>query len=507
MKKTLGLCFSVLITNFLIAQQSVTISGPASVEVGVPYNYTFEFKPIYPWLNAVQADGYIITNWIVSTGTNGSTGSIPGYIGNPSNQSSYLNDGTYNNSNPKTIPIQWGNSTYMSSDKITVKLSGIYIKKSTGQHIGYFNFQPQAEQSVTVQRLINPIISGNTSILNCNQAPVTYLVSNATNGNSFQWEVTNGAEISGSSTATSVIVKPPLTGDFNVGCIVKRTAGNINYYVGSGNKITRTSRSVVWSTNPVNQTFLCKSSGLIFSIDNQTDIDNVFWNAPNCAISVETIVNGKRQVTITPNSSITTGSTLTVNAVVNFAGGCSVTTSSKTFNISDSTAPPIPDGYIEVEDWDCYSDSGLKLTFVPTTPFTNGSIRVYPPIMAHPTVPRNVNVTVTYTNSCTGATAREIYSLDTPTPCYEARLAPESEISEIIISPNPTNGNITIKLPEILSGNYQIFNQNQKLVQESKFYNQDELQIELSSKLKGGIYILKVITEKNVLTGKIILNN
>lgn len=136
-----------------------------------------------------------------------------------------------------------------------------------------------------------------------------------------------------------------------------------------------------------------------------------------------------------------------------------------------------------------------------------GSIRVTPPIMAHPTVSRNVNITVTYANSCTGAIASEIYSLDTPTPCFEARLAPESEISEIIISPNPTNGNITIKLPEILSSNCQIFNQNQKLVQESKFYNQDELQIELSSKLKGGIYILKVITEKNVLTGKIILNN
>ncbi|TRX34068.1 hypothetical protein FNW52_14775 [Flavobacterium sp. ZT3R18] len=448
MKIKLMLCFSVLFTNFLMAQQqSVTISGPTSVEVGVPYNYTFEFKPVMPWLNGVQADGYIITNWIVSTGTNGSSGSISGYIGNPSNQSSYLNDATFNNSNPKTIPIQWGNGTYLSSDKITVKLSGIYIKKSTGQHIGYFNFQPQAEQSVTVERIVNPAIGGSTSVLNCDQTSSTYFISNATNANNFQWEVTNGAQILGSNTGTAVIVVPPSTGDFYVSCTAKRAGGNPNYYVGSDKKITRTSRSVVSSTSPANQGFLCKGSGLIFQIDNQSDIVNAIWNAPNCTVSAETIVNGKRQVIISPNNSASTGSTISVNAIVNFVGGCSATTSVKGYAVFDGSAPPIPNGYIKVGDWECYQDSPIKLSFVPYNPFTNGSINIYPSVMSHPSVSRLVKVTVTYTNFCTGAKASEIYTIHTPTPCPEARLASKSEATRVTIFPNPTNGSVKVKLP------------------------------------------------------------
>ena len=61
-------------------------------------------------------------------------------------------------------------------------------------------------------------------------------------------------------------------------------------------------------------------------------------------------------------------------------------------------------------------------------------------------------------------------------------------------------------LPDVYSGNYQVFDSTGILVQEGKFDNQTELQIELSQKLKSGIYVLKVITETAVFTGKIILN-
>ena len=43
-------------------------------------------------------------------------------------------------------------------------------------------------------------------------------------------------------------------------------------------------------------------------------------------------------------------------------------------------------------------------------------------------------------------------------------------------------------------------------MQEAKFDNQTELQIELSQKLKSGVYVLKVITDTTIFTGKIILN-
>lgn len=45
-----------------------------------------------------------------------------------------------------------------------------------------------------------------------------------------------------------------------------------------------------------------------------------------------------------------------------------------------------------------------------------------------------------------------------------------------------------------------------KLIQEAKFDNQNELQIELQSRLNSGIYMLKIITENTIFTDKIILN-
>ena len=61
-------------------------------------------------------------------------------------------------------------------------------------------------------------------------------------------------------------------------------------------------------------------------------------------------------------------------------------------------------------------------------------------------------------------------------------------------------------LPASCSGSYQIFDINGVLVQQDNFNNQTELQIDLSPNLKAGIYVLKVITENNTFTEKIILN-
>nr|WP_294936315.1 T9SS type A sorting domain-containing protein [uncultured Flavobacterium sp.] len=239
MKKTLIVFFSLIFANFLVAQQSVSISGPSTVEVGVPYNYTFQFSPVYPSNGVDVADGYIITEWIVLTGTNGSSSGVAGYIGSPSNQSSYYYNGTYNNSNPFTVPIQWGNGTFLSNDNITVKVSGIYIKSSSGAHIGYFNYLSNTK-SVTVQRMNAPVIVGASPISSCNQTNQIYSFSNSTNSDQRLWAVTGSATIIGSNTGTSVTVKPPLTGSFTVNCAVKRSGANANYSVVGSKTVTRT---------------------------------------------------------------------------------------------------------------------------------------------------------------------------------------------------------------------------------------------------------------------------
>uniref|UniRef100_UPI0040471896 hypothetical protein n=1 Tax=Mariniflexile sp. TaxID=1979402 RepID=UPI0040471896 len=227
-------------SNPFSAQQSVSISGPSSVEVGVPYNYTFTFNHVYPTNSAgVKADSYQITEWIVSTGTNGDTNLVLGYINSPDNHGSYYYDGTLNNSNPKTVPIQWGDGSYISDDNITVKVSGIYIKKSTGEHIGYFSYLPKVKP-VTVERIVAPNIEGPSTITSCVQANQTYSFSNNTNSNQRIWTTSGGASIVGVNTGTSVTVTPPLSGSYNVTCTVKRLGADSNYSKNSSKTTTRT---------------------------------------------------------------------------------------------------------------------------------------------------------------------------------------------------------------------------------------------------------------------------
>jgi hypothetical protein len=166
------------------------------------------------------------------------------------------------------------------------------------------------------------------------------------------------------------------------------------------------------------------------------------------------------------------------------------------------------------------------LSFVSTDGFNNGITTVSPEFLWGPGDPihykngRPTTVTVSNKNLCTGLSSSKTFSVYPPAPCASnAKLASKSKLvtsakvesteilaTTLIITPNPTNGNIKAMLPDNYSGNYQIFDIKGVLLQEAKFDNQTELQIELSQKLKSGIYILKVITETTIFTGKIILD-
>lgn len=234
MKKILILVVSLVFT-ILTFSQSISINGPTSVEVGIPYNYSLSFIPKSPYPynygGTVQADTYVITEWIVQTGSNGQSNTIPGYINSPSNTGSYYYDGTFNNSSTKTVPIQWGDGGGgYTGDNIIVKVSGYYKKNSTGEICESFNYQPQATLSVIVQRLTAPIIEGASLIPSCNQTNQTYSFSNYTNSNQALWTV-SGATIVGPATGTFVVIKPNLTGSYTVYCTIKRSGSNLNYSV------------------------------------------------------------------------------------------------------------------------------------------------------------------------------------------------------------------------------------------------------------------------------------
>lgn len=283
MKKLLTFYLSILYTGMLFAQASITITGPSTVEVGIPYTYSLQFNPQYPNNSAnVQADGYVITEWIVSTGTNGASGSIPGYINTPANNGSYYYDGTFNNSSTKNVPIQWSDGTFLTSDIITVKISGYYKINSTGEAFGHFNYQPQTTKNVTVERLISPVINGPSPVLSCSQVNQTYSISNITNGNQIIWQTTGGAVIVGSSTSSTVNITPPLSGGFGVTCTIKRSSANPNYSKTTSKTITRT----LFNTSALiigNQTICNTSSYSVYGLESGLSV--LSWSANNPSVA------------------------------------------------------------------------------------------------------------------------------------------------------------------------------------------------------------------------------
>ncbi|PWB25069.1 hypothetical protein [Flavobacterium sp. HTF] len=337
MKKTLFLFFSLLFTNFLIAQHSITITGPGSVQVGVPYNYTLQFNPVYP----SGADGYIINEWIVITNYSGGSGNVPGYIGIPTNQSNYYNDATLNNTNPKIVPIQWSDASNSTTDKITVKISGIYINKISGAHISYFNYQPQVEKNITIQRLTPPVITGPPIVTNCSQATQTFTCSDSVNQKT--WSVTGGAVIVGSTTGTSVNVTPPLTGNFSVFCTVKNSGGNSNYNAVGSKTVTR----ALFTTGAVisgNET-VCSSAGYTVSgLESGLSVQS--WSISNTIIASLSNTTG-------PSTTLTTLNQGQITLTATIVNACNETRTITKNIIMGSPMPLITNFYCPTESAPC----------------------------------------------------------------------------------------------------------------------------------------------------------
>lgn len=342
MKKILFLFFSLVFTSFLSAQHSIEITGPSSVQVGVPNNYSFKFNPVYPSsASGVVADGYIINEWIVMTNYNGGSGSVPGYIGPSTNQTSYYNDATLNNSNPKTIPIQWSDNSTSTTDKITVKVSGIYILKSSGQHIGYFNYQPQAEKDITILRLVPPVISGPATVTSCTQTTQTFSCSDTTNQKA--WSVSGGAVIVGSATGTSINVTPPLTGNFSVSCTVKNPSGNSNYSAVGSKSVTRTLFTTA-ATISGNETVCSTASYTISGLEPGLSVQS--WSLPNSIVASLSTTTGP-STTLTKNYQ---GNTTLTATIVN---ACNETRTITKDLILGSPMPLITNYYCPTESAPC----------------------------------------------------------------------------------------------------------------------------------------------------------
>jgi hypothetical protein len=500
MRKILFLCFSVLCANFVVAQQSVTITGPTSVEVGVPNNYTFRFNPLYVTNSqtGVTPDSYLITEWVVITGSSCSNGQVIGYIGNSTNQTCYYNNSTYNSSNPLTIPIQWGDGTFLRDDNIQVKVSGIYRKSSTGENTGYFSYLTNDLAVTTVNRIVSPIIVGNTSVLNCDQTTAVYSVSNTTYADSFLWQVTNGAQITGSAAGTSVSVKPPITGSFDVICTAKRSGSNSNYFRASSNTITRNSRTINYALIDT-KNWLGIGAGRDLSIENQSGVATINWVAPGCTVVGQGTINA----TITPTTSVPEGSIIDVYAAVTYTGGCTASTPINSYTVFGASNPPVPNGYMvsTPDDGNVCTATSFFLDFVGQNN-SYWQMTVSPRVVFASTVKATTrNVQVCFSNPFTGVKNCQSYGVLVPAPCVDQTTARLSSHDGKFF-PNPTQGNFTISLGKEVSGNYEIYDSVGFLVQKQNFKKQSILEIELVSKLNNGYYYVHLNTDDTNLNTK-----
>ncbi|WP_185963935.1 T9SS type A sorting domain-containing protein [Flavobacterium restrictum] len=191
-----------------------------------------------------------------------------------------------------------------------------------------------------------------------------------------------------------------------------------------------------------------------------------------------------------------------------FTGGCSINSPVNSYTVFSNANPPVPNGYIvsTPDDGNICTATSFTLDFVGQN-VSYWHVNISPRIIfATGVKPKQKIVQVCYSNPFTGIKTCQSYGYLAPAPCLNSRLSSNDITAKITITPNPTNGYINVILPETLSGNYQIYDQNSILVEENKFDNRYELQIELANKIKSGIYILKVITENITFTEKIILD-
>lgn len=507
MKKILFLCFSVLFTNFIYSQ--VTVNAPSSVEVGVNNNFGFTFLPKsseYP----SGSTSYKLTSWFINDGSSNMNNSG---FGSYSNNSQSLNTYSIGQSQNLNFPIKWeDNSNSLTSSISIVANVSYYAVDTNGNTYLAGSRIHSSTYAVNINRIFTPTISSPT-ILSCCSNTVTFSASNFGTANVFNWSISGG---SFTGSGSSITVTPSAgNGSVFASCTVSRSAGLSTYNRSNSRTISRTARTATFETNPFGQNFVCKSGGSIFETDNQCGISSVIWNAPNCTVSTETIVNGKRQVTITPNVSVTGGTSISIYATANFIGGCVATTPSKSYFIFDNSTPIIPSGTLGGNNTPSGVTNPAFHTFKFTpSPATSWKIDISPISVSREVATFTQEVNVCYTNPCTGSyTCKTFYKIvpGRGKPCASCpplqwRIGSQTNvISELKIYPNPTTDNIKVNLPEATSGNYQLFDQNSKLLLESNFEKQSELTLDFSM-FNSGIYILKISTESDTFTEKIILN-
>jgi len=502
MQKTFKLFILVVLflSSNTVFGQKVEIEGANEVEVGIPTDFTLKFIPPNSLPSGVAS--YRITQWHMSNPDSPSNTSIVGFTGISSNINSiaYYDYGS-SLPNQKTYSFQWGDN---GKDNGTIDAT-VYIEylNSQGNVVDYKTFSPIAPKQVRILSIKTPSFLGVNSVVNCSQTTFTQSVS-AGSANSFAWSITGGSGdgsiVSGNGTATASI-KPPLTGDFQISVLAKRTTAHPSYSRTGGKTFSRTARTTDYTVQPIlvsgistTPNYVCKGENRTLEILDDGYISSVVWNSPNSTVSQVQTVSGKRIYALSVNSSVSISSQIQATATVTYQGGCVATTSTRNFIVYSAEAPPTPNGYIYLvpSSGNVCNPEGFEVRF--SSSYTNGKVTITPAFIPPHAPNRAYSFKVCYTNPCSGQQACKDFIAYPPAPCIKDFRTTESK-SNFTISPNPNQGEFVISFTEPQTGQYIIYDLNGVIVDEREFKETEKLPVFIRKSVKKGNYIVRTITE------------
>jgi hypothetical protein len=487
----------LLISMLVSAQESITIGGPDAAEIGISYNYSFSFNPDYDF----NEEDYRITHWQVVV-TNIGFGDIDGFVDNETRS----NFDTFDVEGDLSIPVQWGSSVSSDYSNVQVSAQGEYLDEdgyvTSTFDTGYLSIN---EKSVSMRRICKPIVN-HTSTTDCIIEEIDIEATGYCSADKFQWSLDRGNIISGQGTS-KIKVETPRSGDFQVTLVLGRNSADPDYTRTERITIDRNSPSedieVLYEGN-TEPTYVCKYSGQQFAIEDNENIQSIEWDAQSSSISSESIIDGKRVVTVTPSASLTNGTRISVSAIINYIGGCTYNTGSRRFKVYEAEIPPTPSGYLYMEpiNGNACDNEGYEVIFVPTNPYSNGGISQSRTILPPHAGNGPQSITVCYTNFCSNEQTCKTMTAYPPSPCNDGPRTLST--ANTAIAPNPSTGSFTIDLGSNTKGRYELYNSSGALMQSDSFSSQI-ININFGSTDKNGSYFIRIITNGGQFTNQIIL--
>lgn len=506
------------LTPSLVLAQSVTVTGPSTVEVGIAGTFTVKFS------NGGDTSVHVVSyEWsapFIGNGISGPSGIVGSINGNTTNNPQTI----ASSSDSSSVPIIWGDFFDNTFDKVYVTVN---YKK------GGDNIKVDKNVDVTVKRVCTPTFSGPTSIQKCCTTPVTFTAS-ACDANSFTWSITSGGTITSGNGTNTITVTPSVSDGFTITCVARRSSGLTAYSRTNTTTITRFQPITPAITAP---SFFCSGSTYTINVASLCGMTGVTWTPPPSLLIVSG--QGTQTVVVTPASGVPGGTTGTITAQAVMVGGCTATVSQHNFTIYGAETPPAPQGYItlELESGDACHDPVYRVVWHTNFPYLNGYTSVSPGIVLGGTHPHGgggtsdqIKIRVCNVNRCSGISSCIEFWIDRPYPCGgDGLAAPQTgdgggegsppivteerngrgtgiNLQEISVYPNPTTSGIFyLSCPAGISGRAILFDCTGKLVGRRPFEASDHATPLFGSPLQKGVYFLQITAANETFTQKIVV--